>query len=126
MVLIPTGRFEMGISESDMDTLVNMGRKVPHMSLNHASWNDARSYAEWAEKRLSTETEWEYAAIGGRDVRWFPWGNRTEGGKYVNFRHQGESFFDGIIRMIGLRKMNTMPVGNYPPNGYGLHATPPS
>jgi len=38
MVMIPGGIFEMGIPEKDLDQLVKMGRRVPHMSRRHAKW----------------------------------------------------------------------------------------
>ncbi len=85
----------------------------------NVTWRDATEYAQWAGRRLPTEEEWEYAARGGVNARWFPWGDTPDPAK-ANYRHEGESFMAGVGRALGLRKIGTAPVGSYPPNGYGL------
>jgi formylglycine-generating enzyme required for sulfatase activity len=59
-------------------------RKADHPVVN-VTWEDARSYAEWVNKRLPTEAEWEWAARG-TEGREYAWGKQASQ-DYANFKN---------------------------------------
>lgn len=87
------------------------------------SINDAKAYCRWAGCRLPSVEEWEVAARAGRQhegkaSRW-PWGEEylLEGRQMANTwqgpSHRQNTREDGFLY--------TAPVGQYPPNEWGLY-----
>lgn len=90
-----------------------------HHPVVHVSHEDAQAYARWAGRMLPTETQWEFAARGGRDGDPFVWGTEPDSDDAPQ-----ANYWRGVFPVLNLGSKGykgTSPVGCFPANRYGLY-----
>lgn len=86
------------------------------------SWDEAQAYVHWLSRwtgkkyRLLSEAEWEYAARAGTPTPYHT--GRTIGPNQANVAGKPAAPTGFGVSIAGKQ---TVPVGSYPPNGFGLH-----
>lgn len=71
----------------------------------YVTWGQAKTYCEWAQRRLPTEAEWERAARGD-DWRTFPWGEDKVNGLLANY-----NMLVGDTSRVGTYPLGASPFG---------------
>ncbi|MFM7744220.1 MAG: formylglycine-generating enzyme family protein [Actinomycetota bacterium] len=91
----------------------------PQHPVVHVALADALAYCEWAEVRLPTEAEWEFAARSGLEsTTTFAWGTELHPNGRIMANHwQGEF----PSKPTADNRGGTSAVGEFPPNQLGLY-----
>ena len=82
----------------------------------HIAYEDAEAYAQWANRQLPTEAQWEYAARGGNSTWTYTWGEQ--------YSAQQANTWQGMFPFFNTKQdgyLGTAPIMSFPPNNYGLY-----
>jgi formylglycine-generating enzyme required for sulfatase activity len=99
-------KFEVTQAKWEKVTGYNPSKIIgPDLPLEQVNYIEVQEYLEKSNCRLPTEAEWEYAARGGADARYY-WGNMID---------ESYTWYEDNS------KETTHPVGQKKPNQFGLH-----
>ena len=56
-----------------------------NLPINCINWYEAEAFCIWDGGRLPTEAEWNYAAVGGKQQRLYPWGSKSADCSFANY-----------------------------------------
>jgi sulfatase modifying factor 1 len=89
------------------------------LPINCITWYEAFAFCAWDGGRLATEAEWNYAAAGGSEQRFWPWSSPPSSTTIDHTYAAYECGVDGGATYNTCPLSAVPPVGNFSPKGDG-------